>query len=157
MGKIDLQIKCQFVNIAACKQPAEGDWHFKVKCTNCQTEMDNIIYFNLVERQDIQGSRGQASFIAKCKNCERTGNIDYIDNSHNKYEDQNEQWQTIARFECRGLEPCEFFPGTGFSAISSASVTVYGTEGGKDPIDLSEGDWAEYDEEAEEELGIYSF
>ena len=81
--------------------------------------MENIIYFNLVERQDMQNSRGQASFIAKCKNCERTGNIDYIDNSLGKYDDQNQQWQTLARFECRGLEPCEFFPGTGFSALAS--------------------------------------
>ena len=93
----------------------------------------------------------------KCKSCERTGNIDYIDNSLNKYDDQSEGWQTIVRFECRGLEPCEFFPGTGFSALSSVSETVFGTQGGGEPIDLSEGDWADYDEDAEESVGIYSF
>ena len=64
---------------------------------------------------------------------------------------------SIARFECRGLEPCEFFPGTGFCALSSVSETVFGTEGGKDPIDLSEGDWAEYDEDGDEAVGIYEF
>ena len=34
---------------------------------------------------------------------------------------------------------------------------MFGTEGGKDPIDLSEGDWADYDEEADEAVGIYGF
>ena len=74
-----------------------------------------------------------------------------------KYADQNEEWHTIAKFECRGLEPVEFFPGTGFSALSSVSETVFGTQGGKEEIDLSEGDWAEYDEEAGEAVGIYEF
>ena len=30
-------------------------------------------------------------------------------------------------------------------------------QSGKEEIDLSEGDWAEYDEEAEEAVGIYEF
>ena len=48
-------------------------------------------------------------------------------------------------------------PGTSFSALSSASETVFGTEGGRDPIDLSEGDWADYDEAGDESVGIYQF
>ena len=126
MGRIELQIKAQLENIAAIKQPEDADWHFKVKCTNCQSVSENIIYFNLVEKREIQGSRGTASFIAKCKVCERTGNIDYIEGSLGKYDNLEEDWMTIARFECRGLEPCEFFPGTGFSALSSVSETVFG-------------------------------
>ena len=35
MGKIDLQIQAQLENIAAIKQTADADWHFKIKCTNC--------------------------------------------------------------------------------------------------------------------------
>ena len=64
---------------------------------------------------------------------------------------------TIATFECRGLEPCEFLPNTGFSAMSSVSDSGFGELAGKDPIDLSEGDWADYDEDAEEDVGIYEF
>ena len=55
------------------------------------------------------------------------------------------------------MEPCEFFPGTGFSALSSASDTVFGTQGGRDPMDLDEGDWADYDEDADESVAIYEF
>ena len=157
MGRLNLQIKAQLENIAAIKAPAESDWHFKIKCTNCQHVNENVVYFNLVDKQEIQGSRGLATYIAKCKNCERTGNIDYIENSVAKYDNQNQEWATIATFECRGLEPEQFFPGQEFSALSSVSDTVYGTEGNKDPIDLSEGDWADYDEQADESVGIYEF
>ena len=157
MGRIDLQLKMTLENIAAVKQPAEADWRFKVKCTSCGEIGDNIIYFNLVEKQQIQGSRGTASYIAKCKGCERSGNIDFIEGSLGQYNDQNGQWQTVAKFECRGMEPCEFFPGTGFSALSSASDTVFGTQGGRDPMDLDEGDWADYDEDADESVAIYEF
>ena len=98
-----------------------------------------------------------ATYIAKCKNCERTGNIDYIDGSMRKYESQNAEWATIATFECRGMEPCEFLPMSGFSALSSVSETVYGEQAGKEPINLEDGDWADYDEDAEEDVGIYEF
>ena len=55
------------------------------------------------------------------------------------------------------MEPVQFMPGTEFSALSSASDTVFGSAAGKEPIDLTEGDWAEYDEEGEESVGIYEF
>ena len=61
------------------------DWHFKVKCTNCNEEFENVIYFNFVEKQKIEGSRGEANFVAKCKMCEHNGNIEYCANSLNKY------------------------------------------------------------------------
>ena len=46
-------MKAQLENIAAIKQPEEADWHFKVKCTNCQDVNEKVIFFNLVEKQDI--------------------------------------------------------------------------------------------------------
>eukprot|EP00806_Schmidingerella_arcuata_P003851 Macronucleus_4492.p1 GENE.Macronucleus_4492~~Macronucleus_4492.p1 ORF type:complete len:168 (+),score=33.81 Macronucleus_4492:1-504(+) len=158
MGRLSLQIRATLENLAGIKITPDSDWNFKVKCTNCQELSDNVIYFNLVEKVEIQGSRGTASFIYKCKNCGRSGNIDYVENSLGKYmAEHSEQWLTIATFECRGLEPAEFFPGTSFSALSSASDTMFGAEGGRDPIDLSDGDWADYDEDGEESVGIYEF
>ena len=71
--------------------------------------------------------------------------------------DHSEDWHTIVTFECRGLEPIEFHPGTSFSALSSASDTVFGVEGSDEPIDLSDADWAGYDEAGDESVGIYEF
>ena len=145
-------------NLAAIKIPAHADWHFKVKCINCQSINENVVYFNLTDKLELHGSRGLASYVQKCKNCDRSGNIDFVEGTLDKYmESHDRNWHTIATFECRGLEPVEFFPGTSFSALSSASDTIFGTEGDRDPIDLSDGDWAEYDEAGDESVGIYEF
>lgn len=56
--------------------------------------------------------------------------------------DDSGNWAPILAIECRGIEPYAFFPlGNDFVVTSS---------GGKafaEDVDLSEGDWAEYDEE----------
>ena len=129
-----------------------------MKCTNCNETHENVIYFNLVEKQDMPGSRGQASFIQKCRVCERTGSIEYV-GRHAPYEDQNEGWQTIAVFECRGWEFVEFLPERCFSAKSNVSEAMFGEQSQDgEPIDMTtERDWCGYDEDAEESVGIYDF
>ena len=53
------------------------------------------------------------------------------------------------------MEPCEFFPENCVSAKSSCSEIVFGED---EPIDLTtERDWAGYDEDADEAVGIYDF
>jgi hypothetical protein len=53
-------------------------------------------------------------------------------------------------FECRGVEPFDFSPRVGFSAEAVKSGTLF------EDIDLSDGDWAEYDEEGQQSVGIFS-
>ena len=102
----------------------------------------------------MEKSRGEAHFIMKCKNCERTSSIEYV-GKHASYTDQNESFKTIAQFECRGMEFTEFHPEKSVTAKSSVSEAVFGED---DPIDMStERDWAGYDEDAEEAVGIYDF
>lgn len=63
--------------------------------------------------------------------------------------DDSGNWVPILAIECRGLEPTEFFPIGGEFTVKS--------NGGKefsDDVDLSEGDWAEYDEENDEPVSL---
>ena len=87
----------------------------KVMCCNCNEVTETPIYFipNMV--QDLQGSKGQANYVAKCKLCERTSSIEFIQSSYKAYS-LNEEWGDVATFECRGWEPVEFFPGDRFTA-----------------------------------------
>ena len=98
-----------------------------------------------------------ANYVAKCKVCERVGNIEYVEGSLQEYTDQNDKFQTIATFDCRGIELSQFFPGNSFTAHSAVSEAVFGHIEGGEPLDLKEGDWAGYDEEAEETVGVYQF
>jgi Eukaryotic protein of unknown function (DUF866) len=57
--------------------------------------------------------------------------------------DDSGQWRAILALETRGLEPFAFFPmGNGDFVVTSSG----GKEFAQD-VDLSEGDWADYDEE----------
>ena len=58
MGRLQLQIKAQLENLEWIEIPASQDWHFKVKCASCKEMHENVIYFNLIEKQDMPGSRG---------------------------------------------------------------------------------------------------
>ena len=99
----------------------------------------------------MEGSRGQAHYIAKCKFCGRVGNVEYVQNTIAAY-DKPEQWQTIAAFECRNVELVKF--------CSSSVWKAVGTEGSGetvfDDIDLSaDPDWAGFDEEGDCAVGVY--
>uniref|UniRef100_A0A7N9CJE7 CXXC motif containing zinc binding protein n=1 Tax=Macaca fascicularis TaxID=9541 RepID=A0A7N9CJE7_MACFA len=63
--------------------------------------------------------------------------------------EDNENFKTIVEFECRGLEPVDFQPQAGFAAEGVESGTVFSD------IDLQEKDWTDYDEKAQESVGIY--
>mmetsp|Transcript_10676 Transcript_10676/g.15500 ORF Transcript_10676/g.15500 Transcript_10676/m.15500 type:complete len:188 (-) Transcript_10676:222-785(-) len=67
--------------------------------------------------------------------------------------DDNETFVPILAMECRGIEPYEFH-------IMGGDFIVIGEGGGKfeaDTVDLSEGSWADYDEENDISVFISSF
>lgn len=63
--------------------------------------------------------------------------------------DDNGEYVPILAMDCRGLEPYAFHPmGGEFRVVSSGGV------GFEDDVDLSEGDWAEYDEENDAAVSV---
>lgn len=45
----------------------------QVRCTQCGAERD--VAFNEDEREDVAGGRGDSTYVQKCKDCSRQGNI----------------------------------------------------------------------------------
>ena len=103
MVRLEVQVCATLENLKELRMEESDDWHFKTKCTHCNEEQDNVIYFNLVEKHQMEGSRGEANYIAKCKMCERPGNIEYLKNTLKPYT-KSDQFQTIVAFECRNIE-----------------------------------------------------
>ena len=91
MVKLEVQVCATLENLTDLRLNEDDDWNFKMKCTNCNEEYENVMFFNLVEKSKIEGSKGEANFIAKCKLCERPGNVEYIPNSCKPYS-KSEQW-----------------------------------------------------------------
>ncbi|CCX07306.1 hypothetical protein FPQ18DRAFT_89975 [Pyronema domesticum] len=132
-------------------QDVEGDpffYMFKVTCLSCREEHDNWVGVSRFETRDISGSRGEANFVWRCKNCKRESSAT-IKGAPTAYVQQEPpKAQRILEFECRGCEFSDFKPEGNWEAKGIESGTLF-----KD-IDLSEGDWFDYDEKAGAEVSI---
>ncbi|KAL8299984.1 hypothetical protein RB601_008306 [Gaeumannomyces tritici] len=96
----------------------------------------------------MSGSRGEANFVWKCKNCKRESSAS-IKAAPTAYEaSEPAKARKILEFDCRGLEFTEFQPEGDWMAEGAESGTKF-TE-----IDLTEGEWFEYDEKAGDEVSI---
>ena len=66
--------------------------------------------------------------------------------------DDSGDYVPVLAMECRGLEPFAFHPlGNEFKVISEGGAVF------EEDVDLSEGDWAEYDEENDASLSVNDF
>lgn len=61
------------------------------------------------------------------------------------------KFKTIVCFDCRGVEPVEFSPRSGWIAKSAENGQTF------EDVDLSEDDWVEYDNKNKISVGIYEF
>ncbi|KLU91575.1 hypothetical protein MAPG_10093, partial [Magnaporthiopsis poae ATCC 64411] len=51
-------------------------WYtFKVQCTSCRETHPNWVSVSRFETNEISGSRGEANFVWKCKNCKSSASI----------------------------------------------------------------------------------
>ncbi|XP_014947475.1 CXXC motif containing zinc binding protein isoform X1 [Ovis aries] len=164
MGKIALQLKATLENVTNLRPVGEDfRWYLKMKCGNCGEISEKWQYIRLMvtappttvstQTQDsvaLKGGRGSASMVQKCKLCSRENSIEILSSTIKSYNaEDNEKFKTIVEFECRGLEPVDFQPQAGFAAEGVESGTVFSD------INLQEKDWTDYDEKAQESVGIY--
>jgi len=125
-------------------------WYtFTVQCTSCRETHPKPVAVNRFETNEMSGSRGEANFVWKCKNCKReaTASIKLGPNPYEQAEPATRQ--SILEFDCRGLEFTAFSPEGEWLADGIDSGTKF--EG----IDcLGEGEWFDYDEKANDEVSI---
>ncbi|XP_059996033.1 LOW QUALITY PROTEIN: CXXC motif containing zinc binding protein [Lagenorhynchus albirostris] len=151
MGKIALQLKATMENVTNLRPVGEDfRWYLKMKCGNCGEISEKWQYIRLMDNVALKGGRGSASMVQKCKLCSRENSIEILSSTIKPYNaEDNEKFKTIVEFECRGLEPVDFQPQAGFAAEGLESGTVFSD------INLQEKDWTDYDEKAQESVGIY--
>lgn len=156
MVKLTLQIKATLENLKNLTLPTSAEWHFKIECGTCHEQSPNPVWFVPDQIQDMQNSKGQCNLQYKCKGCDRSGTIEFIQKSEKLYS-ASEEWGDLASFECRGLEPVQFFPGDNFTAMGIESETMFGQGFSEEAVELMDKMWAGYDEEADESVSIMDF
>lgn len=63
--------------------------------------------------------------------------------------DDQGKFKTIVVFDCRGMEPVEFQPSSGWIAVAIESGKVF------EDVDLTEKEWADYDDVNKQSVGVY--
>ncbi|KAF2145380.1 uncharacterized protein K452DRAFT_119246 [Aplosporella prunicola CBS 121167] len=121
---------------------------FKVQCTSCRETHPNWVSVSRFEQNEMSGSRGEANFVWKCKLCKREHSASILAAPAAYAQAEPPKRQKIIEFDCRGLEFVEFKPDGDWQATGLESGTKF------ESIDLSEGDWYDYDEKASDEVSI---
>lgn len=131
----------------------DGDdfrWYVRLKCLNCGEETQEFQYLTLTENSPLKGGRGHASLVIKCKLCSRENSIDILKDTIKPYmAEHSGQLETVVVFDCRGVEPVDFSPRVGYVAEGSESGTKF------PEIELTEGEWCDYDEKSSVSVGVY--
>ncbi|GLG97829.1 UPF0587 protein GA18326 [Gryllus bimaculatus] len=118
-------------------------------CTNCREGTGKVHDVSLTHQIPCKIGHGHVHYSAKCKFCSKEQTIEIIPDSIKPYV-KGDPLTKVVVFECRGVEPSQFEPRDGWIAKAENSSLIF------NDIDLKEGDWAEYDEKAQEPVGIDS-
>lgn len=81
---------------------------FKVQCTSCRETHPNWVTVNRHETNDLSGSRGEANFVWKCKNCKRESSASVKAAPATYAQQSPPKPKNVVEFDCRGLEFVEF-------------------------------------------------
>jgi hypothetical protein len=105
------------------------------------------------EEHDLPGSRGTANFVCKwVRDAKHAASIVVETTVKGVTRDLTGEdegaWVPVCGFECRGIEPTALHLGGGFTVTTPAG-TVF------EDVDLSEGDWVDFDEKGGDSVGIY--
>lgn len=126
-----------------CDDP-NFSYFFKLKC-GCGELSQKETCVSLAETLPTQGGKGTTNLIQKCKFCGREGTVTMIPGRGKPLTQEAAQsggFSPLMLFDCRGYEPVDFVFGVGWK-VESLAGTQY------EDIDLSGGDYAEYDEKGE--------
>ncbi|KAJ5101987.1 DUF866 domain protein [Penicillium alfredii] len=121
---------------------------FRVQCNSCHEVHPNWVSFNRFEQHEIPGSRGEANFVWKCRLCTQTHSASIIAGPNTVQPQDKRKGQKVIDMDCRGLEFIEFKPDGEWEAKGAESSTLFAG------IDLSDGEWYDYDEKTSEEVSI---
>ncbi|CCJ31061.1 unnamed protein product [Pneumocystis jirovecii] len=136
------------VTSLAPSDPFNYYYTFKVQCTSCRETHSNLVKLSRSETVEIPHSRGKASFVWKCRYCQRENSAN-IEGEMSEYMfEMSPSISHIISFECRGCEFIEFYPDGEWSCKGFESGTPF------HEINLNEGEWYDYDEKSQTEVSI---
>ncbi|ODV82361.1 DUF866-domain-containing protein [Suhomyces tanzawaensis NRRL Y-17324] len=150
MVKFYLKVSATLTNIAELTTfdtpQTPFEYKFKIECTGCRTIHDKPVTINRFESHEQAGSKGEASFVFRCKECKREHSANILKTNQSLSEDSKSA--ALLEIDARGIDFVEFIPDGRFEAVGPESGTKF------EEIDLEENEWYDFDEKAGEEVSI---
>ena len=143
-----IYIRADLENITTLHIPQDHDWLLSFRDQNGDERRG--VKVNATETQEIPSSRGSANLLLKFPsgNSPATISVTAVKGVDGKYTKSGE-FQAVLAVESRGAEPFEWKP-TGFYLAETEDGQKF------DSVDLIDGDWCEFDEEAGVSVGVYN-
>lgn len=123
------------------------EFQFTITCTKCRHQHNKPVSINTFEQYEITGSRGEASFVYRCKECKNEHSAS-IKTTGNALVAEKNEWVRLLEIDARGVDFNDFIAEGKFSCVGSDSGTKF------NEVDLSDNEWYDYDEKAGEEVSI---
>ncbi|CAH0476931.1 unnamed protein product [Peronospora belbahrii] len=146
-----LYIKVDLENVETLMAPAFHRWCLDVKEPRGDEKREAVVVSDEAT-VDIAGGRGAVHFTLKWPGATKPSQLTVVRDIKNLTRHvtgaDSGTFVPFVGFECRRLEPYAWHPESGYRVVAA------GRHGAFDEVDLSE-DWAEYDEEGEQSVGIY--
>ncbi|KAG0499889.1 hypothetical protein HPP92_004143 [Vanilla planifolia] len=134
--------------VGGCDDPTYT-YYLKVKCERCGEISPKEACVTLSEEVPLPTKVGTAHLVQKCKLCGRDGNIQMIAGQGRPLtleQSQKEEYSNLMVFDSRGFELTGFSFADAWKAESLTGTTY--------DIDLSTGEFADYDEKGEYPVGV---
>lgn len=122
-----------------------------MKCNSCHEVHPKLVSLNRKEEREVSGSKGStANFVWRCGMCKRESSAKFDPAPSRSYNDENAQFAPLLFIECRGLEFVGFDP-AGIWKCKGSNGAAFSD------VDLTDGEWNDYDEQAALPIGISEF
>ncbi|OQR90802.1 hypothetical protein ACHHYP_05237 [Achlya hypogyna] len=147
-----LYVKADLENIESIEAPPLHRWCLDIKEPTSDERREGV-WVSDEEELEVTGSRGTAHFLMKWPGAKKESQLTVVRDIKKLTRaitaNDSGEYVPIVGFECRGLEPYNWSAEGGYKVVSAGGSTVF------EDVNLSE-DWADYDEEGDQSVGIYS-
>lgn len=152
MVKFFFKVKAELSNVTDLEpvDTAESpfEYTFRIECTKCREAHDKPVNINRFEQHEITGSRGEASFVFRCRNCKSEHSAQITRTSEKLAVELNGKWAKLLEIDARGVEFLEFIPEGRWMCKGAETTTKFAE------VDLEDGEWYDYDDKANDEVSV---
>ena len=144
-----LYFKANMENIQEVLFPVDHCWKIDFACPDLGSVRENVSIC-VLDEVDTSDGRGTCNLLLKLDGS-RAAQVSLTEvkkvTSRVYTAEMSGSFQPIIAFDCRGVEPIKWRP-TGYYNATSSSGGIF------EEVDLSEGDWFEYDEAGQFSVGV---